>query len=134
MFAILFGIPYGGEGTVIPVINKQYYGRFPMGTTYGWQLFGAGIGMAIGGFIPGILFDISGSYVLAIWVSSISSFWGALIVLMLRKTDNEIVKAMIRGSQMLIEGTSSRGTETTDTFSLSGFTAAYETANKTCKA
>ena len=50
------------------------------------------------------------------------------------KTDNEIVKAMIRGSQMLIEGTSSRGTETTDTFSLSGFTAAYETANKTCKA
>ena len=92
LFAFLFGIPYGGEGTVIPVINKQYYGRFPMGTTYGWQLFGAGIGMAIGGFIPGILFDISGSYVLAIWVSSISSLWGALIVLMLRKTDNEIVE------------------------------------------
>ena len=92
LFAILFGLPYGGEGTVIPVINKQYFGIFPMGTTYGWQLFGAGIGMAIGGFIPGILFDISGSYTLAIWVSSISSLWGALIVLMLKKTDNEIVE------------------------------------------
>ena len=83
MFAILFGIPYGGEGTVIPVINKQYYGRFPMGTTYGWQLFGAGIGMAIGGFVPGILFDYSGNYNFAIWISSISSLWGAVIVLSL---------------------------------------------------
>ena len=92
MFAILFGIPYGGEGTVIPVINKQYYGRFPMGTTYGWQLFGAGIGMAIGGFVPGILFDYSGNYNFAIWISSISSLWGAVIVLMLRKTDKLIVQ------------------------------------------
>ena len=92
MFAILFGIPYGGEGTVIPVINKQYYGRFPMGTTYGWQLFGAGIGMAIGGFVPGILFDYSGNYNFAIWISSISSLWGAVIVLMLKKTDKVIVQ------------------------------------------
>ena len=69
VFAILFGIPYGGEGTVIPVINKQYSGRFPMGTTYGWQLFGAGIGMAIGGFVPGILFDYLGNYNFAIWIS-----------------------------------------------------------------
>ena len=92
VFAILFGIPYGGEGTVIPVINKQYYGRFPMGTTYGWQLFGAGIGMAIGGFVPGILFDYLGNYNFAIWISSISSLWGAVIVLMLRKTDKLIVQ------------------------------------------
>ena len=92
MFAILFGIPYGGEGTVIPVINKQYYGRFPMGTTYGWQLFGAGIGMAIGGFVPGILYDYLGDYNFAIWISSISSLWGAVIVLMLRKTDKLIVQ------------------------------------------
>ena len=92
IFAVLFGIPYGGEGTVIPVINKQYYGRFPMGTTYGWQLFGAGIGMAIGGFIPGILFDYLGNYNFAIWISSLSSLWGAVIVLMLRKTDKLIVQ------------------------------------------
>ena len=92
LFAVMFGIPYGGEGTVIPVINKQYYGRFPMGTTYGWQLFGAGIGMAIGGFVPGILFDYLGNYNFAIWVSSLSSLWGAVIVLMLRKTDKLIVE------------------------------------------
>ena len=49
------------------------------------------------------------------------------------KTDKAIVNAMIRGSQMLIVGISSRGTKTTDTFSLSGFTAAYKAASKACK-
>ena len=92
LFAVLFGLPYGGEGTVVPIINKQYYGRFPMGTTYGWQLFGAGIGMAIGGVIPGIVFDITGGYVFAIWVSALSSLWGALIVLMLSSTKEMIVE------------------------------------------
>ena len=92
LFAILFGLPYGGEGTVVPIINKQYYGRFPMGTTYGWQLFGAGIGMALGGLIPGVVFDITGGYVFAIWVSAISSLWGAVLVLMLNNTNRMIVK------------------------------------------
>ena len=91
LFAVLFGIPYGGEGTVVPVINKQYFGRFPMGTTYGWQLLGAGIGMAIGGLIPGVIFDVTGSYNFAIWVSVISSLWGAVIVLMLNRTNKMIV-------------------------------------------
>ena len=94
LFAVLFGLPYGGEGTVVPVINKQYYGRFPMGTTYGWQLFGAGIGMAIGGLIPGIVFDVTGGYVFAIWVSAISSLWGAILVLMLSNTKKMIVHGM----------------------------------------
>ena len=49
------------------------------------------------------------------------------------KTDKAIVKAMIRGSQMLIVGISSRGTKTTDTFSLSGFTAAFKAAIEACK-
>ena len=48
------------------------------------------------------------------------------------KTDKAIVKAMIHGTQMLIAGISSRGTKTTDTFSLSGFTAAYKAASKAC--
>ena len=49
------------------------------------------------------------------------------------KTDRAIIKAMIRGSQMLIAGISSRGTKTTDSFSLNGFTASYKAARKACK-
>lgn len=49
------------------------------------------------------------------------------------ETDRKIVQAMIRGSTMVIRGTSERGTRTTDTYSLSGFTAAHNAINKACR-
>ncbi len=91
VFAVSFGLPYGGEGTVHPVINRQYFGRFPMGRTYGWQLFGAGLGMALGGIIPGLVFDLSNSYDIAIIISCISSLIGAFIVIILPKTNKELI-------------------------------------------
>jgi invasion protein IalB len=47
--------------------------------------------------------------------------------------DNALVKAMVRGSAMLVIGVSERGTKTTDTYSLKGFTAAYGEISKACK-
>lgn len=49
------------------------------------------------------------------------------------KTDKAIVHALIKGAKMVLRGTSSRGTETTDTFSLKGFAAALKAASKACK-
>lgn len=46
--------------------------------------------------------------------------------------DRNMVNAMRRGSAMVIFGTSSFGTQTTDTFSLSGFTAAYNAITRAC--
>ncbi|WP_147126450.1 invasion associated locus B family protein [Shimia ponticola] len=46
--------------------------------------------------------------------------------------DAKIVTAMKRGSQAVVTGVSSRGTTTKDTFSLLGFTAAVEDAEKRC--
>lgn len=48
------------------------------------------------------------------------------------QSDKVLVQAMRAGSQMVVKGASSRGTLTTDTYSLSGFTAAYESINKAC--
>jgi invasion protein IalB len=47
-------------------------------------------------------------------------------------TDSAIVGAMKRGSKLVVVGASSRGTRTTDTYSLSGFTKAYEAISKAC--
>jgi len=47
--------------------------------------------------------------------------------------DNALVKAMVRGAAMTVVGLSSRGTKTTDTYSLKGFTAAYRAISKACK-
>ncbi|QDY70062.1 invasion associated locus B family protein [Qingshengfaniella alkalisoli] len=46
--------------------------------------------------------------------------------------DQQIAAAMKRGADAVVVGNSSRGTKTTDTFSLMGFTAAFDDAQKRC--
>ena len=46
--------------------------------------------------------------------------------------DNKIITAMKRGSDAILTGRSGRGTQTKDSFSLLGFTAAVEDAAKRC--
>ena len=49
------------------------------------------------------------------------------------KVDRELVNAMKNGERMIVHGTSSRGTDTKDTYSLSGFSAAYQAINSKCR-
>ncbi|MEM1129258.1 MAG: invasion associated locus B family protein [Pseudomonadota bacterium] len=46
--------------------------------------------------------------------------------------DRQIATALKRGAEAVVSGRSSRGTATKDTFSLMGFTAAFEDAQKRC--
>ena len=46
--------------------------------------------------------------------------------------DHKIVAAMKRGDRMIVDGKSSRGTATKDTYSLKGFTTAYQTISAKC--
>lgn len=48
------------------------------------------------------------------------------------QTDEKIANAIRGGSDMIIEGVSARGTETKDTFSLKGSSAAHEAIDKEC--
>ena len=47
--------------------------------------------------------------------------------------DMVLTLAMKAGKTMVVQGTSSRGTKTSDTYSLAGFTAAYKAIGKACK-
>lgn len=47
--------------------------------------------------------------------------------------DARIVAAMKRGDRMIVDGLSSRGTATKDTYSLKGFTTAYQAISAKCK-
>jgi hypothetical protein len=49
------------------------------------------------------------------------------------KEDKQLVDAMKRGNAMVVTGTSSKGTQTTDSYSLNGFGKAYEAIGKACK-
>jgi hypothetical protein len=48
------------------------------------------------------------------------------------ETDKALVAAMRAGSRMVVKGTSSRGTLTTDTYSLAGFGRAHDRATREC--
>jgi MFS family permease len=91
IFAVVWAIPYGGEGTAFPVVNRQYYGHSPMGSTYGWQLLGAGLGMALGGALPGMVFDITGGYAWAIGLSAAFSLSGAIAIVLLDSTKRQLI-------------------------------------------
>jgi len=49
-----------------------------------------------------------------------------------KNPDDKVVAAMRAGRKMAVGGTSSRGTVTTDSYSLSGFSAAHNAINKAC--
>jgi hypothetical protein len=51
----------------------------------------------------------------------------------LPETDAEILKAIKSGASLRVIGTSSRGTVTTDTYSLDGISAAIDKIDATCK-
>ncbi len=83
-FAILFGLGYGGEMVGFPIFNRQYYGlNAPLNTIYSYQIAGAMLGMAVGGWIGGALFDWTGVYTWSILVSVGAGFSGVVIALLL---------------------------------------------------
>jgi MFS family permease len=61
-FAILFGISYGGVFPLYPAITRSYFGAEGTGGIYGFQLFLSTIGMGLGGYLGGYLFDLFGTY------------------------------------------------------------------------
>ncbi|WP_421779745.1 invasion associated locus B family protein [Kiloniella litopenaei] len=49
-----------------------------------------------------------------------------------QEDDQKVINAMIKGSKLIVRGVSGRGTKTKDTYSLSGFSAAYRAINQAC--
>jgi MFS family permease len=91
LFAVVFGIGYGGEGSAFPIINRRYYGEGSLGRSFGWQLSGAMLGMATGGWIGGVLFGFYGDYLLTIALSVATSLAGAAVIMSMNQTDRVLI-------------------------------------------
>lgn len=91
LFAVLFGIGLGGEMSAFPIINRQYYGDAPSGTTYGWQTLGGGIGMALGPLLGGYFWDLTGGYNAAVVLSFSLSLVGVISIAVLPSTHQHLI-------------------------------------------
>jgi MFS family permease len=91
LFAVVFGVGYGGESGGFPILNRTYFGHAPVGSAHGIQMLGAGLGMAVGGWVGGVIFDITGGYGLALAISVVASLAGALSIVFLEPTDGLLI-------------------------------------------
>lgn len=92
LYALVWGFGYGGVGTQYGVVARELYGTRLFGPGYSGQNCFAMVGMAVGGFLGGYLFDVSHSYVSAWLLSFGAGFISSLLALDLL-TQGEQTKA-----------------------------------------
>jgi len=71
LFAVAFGLAYGGVLPLYAVVTRELFGMRRFGTVYGMHSFGTSIGMGAGGIVGGYLFDFSGSYFVPFMTSTV---------------------------------------------------------------
>ena len=62
LFALVFGVAYGGNLVMIPRLTASIFGVKSMGAIYGGLSVADGVGFALGPVLAGFLFDLSGNY------------------------------------------------------------------------
>jgi MFS family permease len=77
--ALLFGVSYGGVMPLYAIVTREYFGERIMGTAYGAVFLISTLGMGLGSFGGGWLFDRLGTYV---WLFAGSFGIGAAAVLL----------------------------------------------------
>ena len=91
VFAILFGIGFGGEMSAYPVVNRQYFGTGPIGTFYGIEIMGAMVGHAVATALAGFVIFVTGSFATVLVISMAFSFVGVIVVMTLSPSTKVLI-------------------------------------------
>ena len=91
VFAILFGIGFGGEMSAYPVVNRQYFGTGPIGTFYGIEIMGAMVGHAVATALAGFVIFVTGSFATVLVISMGFSFVGVIVVMTLSPSTKVLI-------------------------------------------
>ncbi len=90
LYAVFWGFGYAGVTMQYGIISRDVFSATLRGPGFAGVSCFAMLGMAGGGFIGGILYDVSHSYIAAWWVSFITGLIAALIAMeMARKAEQE---------------------------------------------
>jgi len=95
LFAVVFGICYGGYVALMPTIVMDLYGQRSVSGITGCLYTGAGVGTLFGPWLAGLAYDAYGAYDAPIVGGSLCSFLAAAIVVFMVR--NEKAKARHRG-------------------------------------
>ena len=87
LYALVWGFGYGGVGTQYGMVSREVFGARLFGPGYAGQNAFAMVGMSVGGFLGGYLYDISHSYVTSWWVSFVAGLISSLLAMDLMAQD-----------------------------------------------
>ena len=77
--AVVFGVSYGGVMPLYALVTREYFGEKVMGAAYGAVFLVSTLGMGLGSFAGGVLYDRLGSYT---WLYAGSFAIGAAAILL----------------------------------------------------
>jgi len=85
VYALVFGFGYGSLAPMMPVLLADRFGRYVLGSAYGWlTFFVVGFGGSLGPLFGGIIYDKFGSYTYAWQFNMIMLLLVTVIVLALK--------------------------------------------------
>ena len=87
IYAVLFGVFYGGYVALAPSLLADYFGARNVGSILGVQYAGVGLGNLVGPVAMGFAFDLTGGYDLPIAASAATSFLAVAIIFLLRSPE-----------------------------------------------
>lgn len=85
LHACFFGITWGARGPAITAKTADLFGGPRLGTILGVITVGSGLGAGIGAWGAGLLFDLTGTYRPAFWLSILAYTMGAVAFWALRR-------------------------------------------------
>ena len=85
LFALFYGLAYGGLGPSIAALIGDTFGLRSMGAILGALDVGFGVGGALGPAIGGLIFDATNSYFMAFLLGAVVMFISALLIAVIRR-------------------------------------------------
>jgi MFS family permease len=86
LFAGIAGLAFGGMATVESPLMAWLFGLSSHGLIYGVVHLGYTVGAAVGPFVTGYIFDLTGGYQVAFLVCAVSAVVGVILTAVLRPT------------------------------------------------
>jgi MFS family permease len=93
-FAVVYGLAHGGFFTSFSPLVAEFFGIKSHGVLFGITMFCGTFGGALGPVVAGYVFDVTGRYAGAIWLCTVISVLGFLLVALLKPA---IVEAKANG-------------------------------------
>ena len=96
LFALVFGVCYGGYVALMPTLVMDRYGPRAVSGIIGFLYTGAGVGTLLGPWLAGLAYDALGAYDLPIVAGALAAFLAAGCVVVLIQSEKTLQAAHSR--------------------------------------